>query len=153
MRKVLACLMLLVSFAAQAQNDYLDEQFVNNGIRQIQESNYNYFTNEGWDTSWGSLSSWYADVLVTNQEAKNYLKHSLNMRAVYDRFNELNYRKHQRTLRYSDIDAFNRYDLGRNRPSLPSGAVLKKNDSSRNCLGSFFLTFFVEWMKFLDGLP
>ena len=109
MRKVLAYLMLLVSFAAQAQNDYLDEQFVNNGIRQIQESNYNYFTNEGWDTSWGSLSSWYADVLVTNQEAKNYLKHSLNMRAVYDRFNELNYRKHQRTLRYSDIDAFNRY--------------------------------------------
>ncbi len=95
--------------SAFAQDDVLDERRVDEGIRQIENSNYNYFTNEGWETTWGNLSSWYTDVLVNNQEAKRYIKMAINSRAVYDMFNDLNYRKKERTIRYSDIDAFNKY--------------------------------------------
>lgn len=109
MKKILACLMLLCSFVAHAQDDVLDEQRVDNGIRQIENSNYNYFTNEGWETTWGNLSSWYPDVLVNHPEAKRYIRDVINSRAVYDRFNDLNYRKKTKSIRYSDIDEFNRF--------------------------------------------
>lgn len=103
-------MMLLVSLTAFAQQeDVLDEQRVNNGIQQIENSNYNYFTNEGWHTTWGTLNNWYVETLVNNQEAKNYIRQAINARAVYDRFNDLEYKKVNKTITYSDIDNFNRY--------------------------------------------
>lgn len=110
MKKILMCLMLLVSVLANAQEvDVLDEQRVDNGIRQIENSTYNYFTNKGWNTSWSSLNSWYADVLVNNPQAKDYIMQAINSRPVYDRFNDLNYRKQSGYLTDADIDNFNRF--------------------------------------------
>lgn len=99
---------MLVTMVQAQDVDYLDENRVYNGISQIENSNRNYFTNEGWFTTWNTLSGWYPDVLVNNQDAKYYIKRALNSRTVYERFDELNYRKQNKTIRYSDIDAFNR---------------------------------------------
>ena len=98
----------MIASMASAQEDYLDESRVYNGIGQIENSNRNYFNNEGWFTTWNNLSGWYPDVLLNNQEAKSYLKRALNSREVYRRFDELNYKKQNKTLSYNDIENFNR---------------------------------------------
>ena len=112
MKKILLLLSLAIGLAANAMaqgTEVLDERRVSDGIRQIGNANFNYFTNEGWSSTWNTLNSWYADVLVNNQEAKSYIMHALNERAVYDRFNELNFKKQNHQIKYGDIDAFNRY--------------------------------------------
>ena len=80
-----------------------------NGIQQIENANYNYFSNAGWYSTWNTLSAWYADVILTNQEAKGYLQQALNSREVYQRFDELNYLKQNGSLRNGQIADFNDY--------------------------------------------
>ena len=110
MKKIIFSIILCIgAIVANAQDvDYLDENRVYNGIGQIENSNRNYFTNEGWYTTWNTLSAWYPDVLLNNQHAKNQLKRALNSRQIYQRFDDLNYKKQNKSLRFSDIDAFNK---------------------------------------------
>lgn len=112
MKRLLIFFFLLTAVAADAQQqqeDLLDERRVQNGIQQIENANYNYFSNAGWFSTWNTLSSWYADVILTNQEAKGYLQQALNSREVYQRFDELNYLKQNGSLRNGQIADFNDY--------------------------------------------
>lgn len=112
MKRLLIFFFLLTAVAADAQQqqeDLLDERRVQNGIQQIENANYNYFSNAGWYSTWNTLSSWYADVILTNQEAKGYLQQALNSREVYQRFDELNYLKQNGSLRNGQIADFNDY--------------------------------------------
>lgn len=112
MKRLLIFFFLLTAVAADAQQqqeDLLDERQVQNGIQQIENANYNYFSNAGWYSTWNTLSAWYADVILTNQEAKGYLQQALNSREVYQRFDELNYLKQNGSLRNGQIADFNDY--------------------------------------------
>ncbi|MBQ0030149.1 MAG: hypothetical protein MJZ24_07705 [Paludibacteraceae bacterium] len=109
-KRLFVFLALFFSLSVSAQEtDILDEGRVERGLQQISQANSNYFTNEGWSSTWMTLNAWYVDVLLNNQEAKAYLSQVINSKDVYDRFNDLNYKKQNKTIRYSEIDEFNSY--------------------------------------------
>ena len=57
MKRLLIFFFLLTAVAADAQQqqeDLLDERRVQNGIQQIENANYNYFSNAGWYSTWNS---------------------------------------------------------------------------------------------------
>ncbi len=110
MKKYLITLLLICAAACNLMaQDELDERRVDEGIRQIEQSNYNYFRNEGWYTAWNTLSGWYADVVLTNEEAKARLKRAMGSREIYRYFDDLNYKKQAGNLNMDEVDRFNAY--------------------------------------------